>query len=1203
MQSGEQRLNFIISAANMATPGIMAVQAGFANLTAVGMRTSSMLTEGLSTVEAGFMAAGAGAALAIGMVTIEAAKFEQQMRYVQAVSDSSNSQINQMSEQVKRLSMQYGMSATEISKSMQEIGRAGIKDSAAQVTVFTNALKMAKIEGMDLQTAITGIIQQTNLFGGDLNNPEQWAGKSSEITKSLVHASQISPTSVEQLLMGAKYSGGSASLAGWSPDQLYGTLAYMASKGAGGEVGGTALRGFLTKSAMDQPQVAEALGQIGLKPSDLWKPGGNAALDPVAMFKLITEHMQGLSKQEQMGIWAKITQQKTAQQIMKIDPEGLQDYMNKMKEKFDLDEKVATAMNSVMEQFNRLKATLEVISINMGDKFLPYLRASVDGLVGLGKAASDNTPALTGIAAVLAGTTFLGMAAVGKWTAGIFGYGFDAIRGMGESASSLGGRLSGLSGPANVAIQAQNRVTDSAAKAGKAYREMGMGIQTAAKAQEAYAESIVAMDIASAYPAIGGGRAGKGAAASAKYGPWGYTEWMVASNALLGRDRVSYNMGDPFLGKEEIYYDAEKTSSSKRLKNVERAQVDLINKKKGYAKEIASLNKQLLTAGEDEIEAIVKSRDAKMRKSQNISGLLSGIFAIEGVDWRQSESRGWGARLKGLFATEKTLVPGLANAAKNSEGMAASFLSTLGSATTLLPVVLAVGAAVAVIAWTVSEQNKEIERAKKQQEQVAKKYEETRSKYSAEFDKLDKNLEDETVSIEVKLEYQKSLDAMEAAAQNTADKVAGSWTQKWNIGTGQGGDPTGMGSVAYASYWNAFNPSSRALSQEDQASLGNLGNLNLIDLRKAAEGTDPGALWTPKVDTGLFTNFEKFYANFQAAAPTLKKVSDSLLYYDAQQKSGDITGEQYKDKEASLMKELSPWYGRNNEAKRAAIELTRQEVRWQTAINKQKEVEAQYSKLWWQNVTTGMQMLFSLFGGGSRDMLDQLAGDNAKAQGSITDDTKGMKSAADLYKDSIKQIYMHIAWLRFEMDKFSLSIAKAQLWMEEFRRSIWWLTGGSDEDKAQLDTQIEKDRQTVATADERMQGATLQQYQDAAMKEMDSLEMMSGVDMGLGEGEGTDASGEGGTSTGTNGGKGKVRGSGYSIDFVICSQKQLPPLDPNLFKRKPVIDLTQKTFAIDKLNINTRDKPEVIEATMRKTIVDISESNRVNPTRVTTQEV
>jgi len=144
VRSGEQVLNFIISSTNMATPGILAVQAGLANLSAIGLRTGSTLTQALSVPAAGLLAVGGAATLGLGLATYQAAKFEDQLKKMQAVSDLSNTDLSRMSNQVKELAMQYGIGATEIASSMQDIGRAGITEASTQRPYLQMLLKWLK---------------------------------------------------------------------------------------------------------------------------------------------------------------------------------------------------------------------------------------------------------------------------------------------------------------------------------------------------------------------------------------------------------------------------------------------------------------------------------------------------------------------------------------------------------------------------------------------------------------------------------------------------------------------------------------------------------------------------------------------------------------------------------------------------------------------------------------------------------------------------------------------------------------------------------------------------------------------------------------------------------------------------------------------------------------------------------------------------
>ena len=185
--------------------------------------------------------------------------------------------------------MQYGMSANEIAGQLQTLGRAGI-GASAQMSVFESAMKMSKLEAMDLETSIEGLVKMVGLFGTSVNDPG-FGEKAKEMATDLTHASQIAPTTVEDLMQGLQFVGGVASCRGNSKETLA-ALSYMSTLGVSGSMAGTALRGFYTKPTLQQPQVKEAMAEIGISPESLWLPDQSAAKPLWEQVKIINEAMK-----------------------------------------------------------------------------------------------------------------------------------------------------------------------------------------------------------------------------------------------------------------------------------------------------------------------------------------------------------------------------------------------------------------------------------------------------------------------------------------------------------------------------------------------------------------------------------------------------------------------------------------------------------------------------------------------------------------------------------------------------------------------------------------------------------------------------------------------------------------------------------------------------------------------------------------------
>jgi TP901 family phage tail tape measure protein len=442
-------VTFLIGAVNQAAPGIAAVAAGFANLTAIGMRTAAEMTAGMRAVEAGFMAVGAASALALGVATSEAMKFEKQMKMIQAVSnDMTSQQITQMSSQIKALSIKYGEAPAATAEAMQTLGRAGIKDATAQMAIFESAMKMAKIEGMDLQAALEGIVQTTSLFGSDMNNAAQFAKDAAKMTEYLVHASQISPTDVPDIMQGLTYVGGAAKEVGWSPTETMSAISYMAQKGVSGSIAGTSIRGLLTKSVGDQPKYQKAAARLGLDPDFAWikDASGKETARPLAEIVQIVRDaakQKGLGEREQFELWNAIGMQKTAQQMLKINPDELREFDAEMEKNFDLNKKVETAMSSASVQFDRFKAAVTVLAINIGEKLLPALAWIAGALANVASWAAQSQPVVWGLFAILAGGLVIGAAVVMRWLAVAIRWTVQEMIRMGASANTLKGVLAG----------------------------------------------------------------------------------------------------------------------------------------------------------------------------------------------------------------------------------------------------------------------------------------------------------------------------------------------------------------------------------------------------------------------------------------------------------------------------------------------------------------------------------------------------------------------------------------------------------------------------------------------------------------------------------------------------------------------------------------------------------------------------------------
>ena len=102
---------------------------------------------------------------------------------------------------------------------------------------------------------------------------------------------------------------------------------------------------------------------------------------------------------------------------------------------------------------------------------------------------------------------------------------------------------------------------------------------------------------------------------------------------------------------------------------------------------------------------------------------------------------------------------------------------------------------------------------------------------------------------------------------------------------------------------------------------------------------------------------------------------------------------------------------------------------------------------------------------------------------------------------------------------------------------------------------------------------------------------------GIGEGDysgsGSGGSGSGGGGSGSGGSGDKSGTKKDRVDLVLCSKKQIPKLDVNLFKKPPQFTILNKNFRLRDIKISTKDKPKAVLDSIKNAIIDTQQ--RMDP--------
>jgi TP901 family phage tail tape measure protein len=427
-----RKLDFLVSVTNMTVPGLMAVESGFANLTAAGMRTSNLLNRELSLVGAGMMALGGVGVLALGLMTSAAVDFENSMKTVESLISStsvSSQQMSQtmaeMSSNAKGLALAFGKSPNEIAEGMTVLARAGVTANDQIQQVMTSSLELSRIEGIDASEASKEVINLVNLFGnGD------YTKYSESLTTVIAHAANISTTSAPDIMMGLQYAGGIANSMWGSADpvrnmtEMSAAIAALNQQGVSAAVAGNAVKSFANYMVKDMPKSQKALSQIGLSESDLRDESGNFKRlpDVLHMFQKQFE-AQGMNEADIYQWFVKWGEPRQAQQYMKListnGQESVYDKMlDQMSEPYSLQEKTSKMMESASASFQKFEASLQVFAIGVGETVVPVLELLANGLTTV-TGALNQIPGATQLASIgLLGMVGAGGMSLYKWARG-----------------------------------------------------------------------------------------------------------------------------------------------------------------------------------------------------------------------------------------------------------------------------------------------------------------------------------------------------------------------------------------------------------------------------------------------------------------------------------------------------------------------------------------------------------------------------------------------------------------------------------------------------------------------------------------------------------------------------------------------------------------------------------------------------------------
>ena len=208
-----------------------------------------------------------------------AGDFEASMNRVAAVSGATQSQFDALNSKAKELGATTQFTASQVAEGMKFLAMAGF-EPAKIIGAIEPTLKLAAAANLDLGQSADIV---TNIMTGYGQDVSQLGDSVDDLTTAFTSAN----TDLSQLGVAFTYAGGVAKATGQDFTQVVTALALMSNANFKAQMGGTALRGAMTRLIKPTGEIARAMKAAGLNFSD----GAGGLVDIREIVKQLKPHI------------------------------------------------------------------------------------------------------------------------------------------------------------------------------------------------------------------------------------------------------------------------------------------------------------------------------------------------------------------------------------------------------------------------------------------------------------------------------------------------------------------------------------------------------------------------------------------------------------------------------------------------------------------------------------------------------------------------------------------------------------------------------------------------------------------------------------------------------------------------------------------------------------------------------------------------
>ena len=400
-----------------------------------------------------------GGAGGLAFATREAMKFETAMAGVKKVVDGTDEQYAQLSDELKKMGAELGISAAEMAELAASGGQLGIPiEKLSEFTAI--ASKMSVAFGMSAEEAGNAAATIANVFQLPIDEVEK-LGDAINVLGNNTAARE------KDIVAAMARIGGTAKQFGLAADEAAALADAFIALGKPPEVAATAINALLQKLQTAQSQgkgFQDALASIGTSADEM---AANIAANPQQALTDFLHKLEGLDKQSRALTLSQLFGTEYSDDIALLVG-SLGEYEKALGLVADkgqvvgaMQKEVASAMSTSEAQIAKAKQEIINVAIEVGEKLLPLvslLASTVGGVAGAVGAITEEFPVLTQLAA-------------------LFAAGAVAVKAYETAVRLTGGAVSASFATQRVSIEATKAsiLTTTAAA-----RELGVALKSAA---------------------------------------------------------------------------------------------------------------------------------------------------------------------------------------------------------------------------------------------------------------------------------------------------------------------------------------------------------------------------------------------------------------------------------------------------------------------------------------------------------------------------------------------------------------------------------------------------------------------------------------------------------------------------------------------------------------------------------------------------